>query len=201
MIGAWSSDPDGDVRAPGAAAGARGPEHRVAALTLAALLVVGGLMGTLNLFVDGVLARRAPRWVYGATMALCMAAAVPLVVRKRAGRWHTFGLVLLGDLIYLVVVLCIEDPVRYATPLMLLFPSFVAAWFLGPWELATNMVVTTRRLPGRAVAQLRQRGRPRRPGGRQRRARSTRARWASSCSAGGCSGCWSPPRRCPTSTR
>jgi diguanylate cyclase (GGDEF)-like protein len=26
---------------------------------------------------------------------------------------------------------------------MLLFPAFVAAWFLGPWELAVNMVVTT----------------------------------------------------------
>ena len=32
---------------------------------------------------------------------------------------------------------------RYATPLMLLFPAFVAAWFLGPWELGVNMVVTT----------------------------------------------------------
>jgi diguanylate cyclase (GGDEF)-like protein len=76
-------------------------------------------------------------------MLLCMAAAVPLAVRRRAGRWQTFGLVLLGDLIYLAVVLCIEDPVRYATPLMLLFPAFVAAWFLGPWELGINMVVTT----------------------------------------------------------
>jgi diguanylate cyclase (GGDEF)-like protein len=53
-----------------------------------------------------------------------------------------FGLVLLGDLIYLIVVFCIDDPVRYATPLMLLFPSFVAAWFLGRFELAVNMVVT-----------------------------------------------------------
>jgi diguanylate cyclase (GGDEF)-like protein len=59
------------------------------------------------------------------------------------GRWHTFCLVLLGDLIYLVVVFCIDDPVRYATPLMLLFPAFVAAWFLGPWELGVNMLVTT----------------------------------------------------------
>src|SRR3712207_8504915 len=49
-----------------------------------------------------------------------------------------FGLVLLGDLIYVVVVLSIEDPVRYATPLMLLIPSFVAAWFLGPWELRSE---------------------------------------------------------------
>jgi diguanylate cyclase (GGDEF)-like protein len=76
-------------------------------------------------------------------MAACIVAAVPLVVRQRASRWHTFGLVLLGDLIYLVVVFCIDDPVRYATPLMLLFPAFVAAWFLGPWELGVNMVVTT----------------------------------------------------------
>ena len=37
---------------------------------------------------------------------------------------------------------CIEDPVRYATPLMLLFPTFVAAWFLGPWELGVNLLVT-----------------------------------------------------------
>lgn len=115
----------------------------MAALTLAALLVIGGLMGSANLFVDGILRQGTPRWVYGGAMALCMLAAIPLVVRQRAGRWHTFGLVLLGDLIYVVVVLSIEDPVRHATPLMLLFPAFVAAWFLGPWELAVNMVVTT----------------------------------------------------------
>jgi diguanylate cyclase (GGDEF)-like protein len=121
----------------------RGPEHRVAALTLAALLLVGSLMGLSNLVIDGVLRDGAPRWIYGTAMLLCMAAAVPLAVRRRAGRWQTFGLVLLGDLIYLVVVLCIEDPVRYATPLMLLFPAFVAAWFLGPWELGINMAVTT----------------------------------------------------------
>jgi diguanylate cyclase (GGDEF)-like protein len=51
-------------------------------------------------------------------------------------------LVLLGDLIYVVVAMCIEDPVRYATPLMLLFAAFVAAWFLGPWMLGVNMVAT-----------------------------------------------------------
>src|SRR4029453_2059897 len=85
----------------------------------------------------------AARWVYAATMAALVVMAVPLVVRRRTGQGHMFGLVLLGDLIYVVVVLCIEDPVRYATPLMLLFPAFVAAWFLGPWELGVNMVVTT----------------------------------------------------------
>jgi diguanylate cyclase (GGDEF)-like protein len=121
---------------------ARGPEHRVAALTLAALLLVGGAMGSVNLFVDGVLREGAPRGIYAGTMVLCMAASIPLIVRQRAGRWGTFGLVLLGDLIYLVVALCIEDPIRYSTPLMLLFASFVAAWFLGPWELGINMLVT-----------------------------------------------------------
>ena len=64
---------------PGAAAVGRGPEHRVAALTLAALLFVGGAHGQLNLFVDGVLrdgaaaaGSTARRW------RLCMAAAPPL---------------------------------------------------------------------------------------------------------------------------
>lgn len=133
---------DGGAGTGGAPVAARGPEHRVAALTLAALLLVGGAMGTVNLFVDGVLRAGAPRWVYAATMALCVLAAVPLIVRQRVGRRGTFGLVLLGDLIYVVVAVCIEDPVRYATPLMLLFASFVAAWFLGPWELGVNMVVT-----------------------------------------------------------
>ena len=127
---------------PGSPAAIRGHENRVAALTLALLLVLGGLMGTINLFVTDVLRDGPQRWVYGATMAACVLAAVPLLVRQRITRWNTFGLVLLGDLIYLVVVFCIEDPIRYATPLMLLFPSMVAAWFLGRWELAVNMVVT-----------------------------------------------------------
>src|SRR5215218_3567147 len=121
---------------------ARGPEHQVAALTLAVLLLLGGAMGGVNLFVEGVLREGAPRAIYAATMATCIMAAIPLIIRRRASRWGTFGLVMLGDLIYLVVAVCIEDPVRYATPLMLLFASFVAAWFLGPWELGVNMVVT-----------------------------------------------------------
>src|SRR5687768_8802851 len=101
MTGHWGTADRGTGTAglpPG-----RGPEHRVAALTLAALLFVGGLMGTLNLFVDGVLREGALRWIYGTAMLLCMAAAVPMAVRRRAGRWQTFGLVLLGDLIYLVI--------------------------------------------------------------------------------------------------
>ncbi len=142
MTGRLLSHFDARPAVPNATAVARGPEHRVAALTLAALLLVGGAMGSVNLFLDGVLREGAPRWVYAGTMALCMAASIPLIVRQRAGRWGTFGLVLLGDLIYLVVALSINDPIRYSTPLMLLFASFVAAWFLGPWELGVNMLVT-----------------------------------------------------------
>lgn len=143
MTGRWQRDLDRGPTSAGAVAAGRGTEHRVAALTLAALLVVGALMGGVNLFVDGVLRDGAWRWVYAATMGLLVVMAVPLVLRQRAGRWHMFGLVLLGDLIYVVVVLCIDDPLLYATPLMLLFPSLVAAWFLGPWELGVNFVATT----------------------------------------------------------
>ena len=143
MTGRWRPDLDRPLSAPGVTATGRGPEHRVAAFTLATMLVLGALMGGINLFVDGVLREGASRWVYAATMGLLIVMALHLLIRQRAGHWHMFALVLLGDLIYVVVVLCVQDPVRYATPLMLLFPAFVAAWFLGPWELGVNMVVTT----------------------------------------------------------
>ncbi len=123
-------------------AAGRGVERQVAALTLAGLLFLGGAMGLVNLFVDGVLREGASSSVYGGTMALLVALGGWLAVFRRVGRWETFGLVLLGDLVYVVVAMCIEDPVRYATPLMLLFPAFIAAWFLGPWMLAVNMLAT-----------------------------------------------------------
>jgi len=140
---AWEPEFDGVPGVAGPVDPTRGPEHRVAAFTLALLLVLGGLMGSINLFVDDVLRDGPHRWLYAVTMAVCVLTAVPLVILRRVTRGPTLALVLLGDLIYLVVVFCIDDPVRYATPLMLLFPSFVAAWFLGRVELAVNMVVTT----------------------------------------------------------
>ena len=127
---------------PGVYEGVRGPEHRIAALILAGLLFVGGLLGTFNLAIGGVVRDGAAHWFYVATMALCMLAAVPLLLRERVSRWQTFALVLLGDLIYVVVVLCLRDPQHYATPLMLLFAAFVGAWFLERWQLAVNMVAT-----------------------------------------------------------
>ena len=120
----------------------RGPEHRVSAVVLAVLLVVGGSLGLLNLALDGVVREGAARTLYAATVAACFLMAVPLLVRRRAGTWATFGLVLVGDAIYVAVSLSVEDPVRHSTPLMLLFAAFVAAWFLGPWMLAVHMLVT-----------------------------------------------------------
>jgi diguanylate cyclase (GGDEF)-like protein len=143
MTGRWDLDLEGGAALPSATAISRGPEHRAAALALAVMLVVGGVLGMVNLFVEGMLHGGPVTWIYGGTMALVITAALPLAIRKRAGRWHTFGLVLLGDLVYVVVVFSMEDPVRYTTPLMLMFPAFVAAWFLGPWELGSHMVLTT----------------------------------------------------------
>jgi diguanylate cyclase (GGDEF)-like protein len=119
----------------------RGPEHGVSAVALAVLLVVGGVLGLLNLPVDGVVEDSARR-VYTATMAACLLMAAVLFVRRRAGVWTTFALVLLGDLIYVVVSLSVADPLRHSTPLMLLFAAFIAAWFLGPWMLTVHMLVT-----------------------------------------------------------
>jgi diguanylate cyclase (GGDEF)-like protein len=122
----------------------RGTEHRFAALCLAALLFFGALAGMTNVLLqDGLVREGAARWVYGGVMVLCLAASAVLAVRQRAGPWETFGLVLLGDLIYVAVLLCLHDPGRYASPLMLLFPCFVGAWFLEPWQLGVNVALTT----------------------------------------------------------
>ncbi len=120
----------------------------MAALTVAVLLVCGALLGSVNLLVDGVIRDGAPRGVYAATMALLVVVAVPLAVWQRIDRWTIFGLVLLGDLVYLVVALSITDPSLYATPLMMLLAAFVAAWFLEGWMLGVHLVVTPAVLAG-----------------------------------------------------
>ncbi len=136
-------DPDSDSDLDFDAQASAGRDGRVAALTLSALLALGSLMGSLNLFVEGVLRDGAPRWAYGGTMLLLLLLAAHLAAAPRIGRGTTLGLVLLGDVTYLVVVLCIEDPLRYATPLMLLFPALAAAWFLELRPLCLHMAVTT----------------------------------------------------------
>ena len=141
VTGGRRKDTDTQSSAPALAAG-RGVERQVAAPTLAGLLFLGAAMGLVNLFVDGVLREGAPVWVYGGTMVSLLVLGVWLAFRRRVGRRETFGLVLLGDLAYVVIAMCLEDPVRHAPPLMLLFCAFVAAWFLVPWMLGVNMAVT-----------------------------------------------------------
>lgn len=118
----------------------RGADHRVAALAIAGLVTVGSLLGLLNLALDGVI-REGARGLYTATMIGLLGVAGVLAARQRAGRWTTFGLVVTGDVVYVVVALSIVDPLRHATPLMMLFAAFVAAWFLDRWMLGVHMAL------------------------------------------------------------
>jgi len=131
---------DGDPASAAALLG-RGPEHRMAASILAALLSVGVVTGTVNLFVGNTV-HEGHRWIYVGAILLSAVAAVTLALRRRATGAQTFALVLLGDAVYVVVAMCVENPSRHATPLMLLFPSFFAAWFLRRWQFAVNLVLT-----------------------------------------------------------
>ncbi len=122
----------------------RGPgrtDGRTAARLIAALLVVGAGLGSLNLLVDGVLRPGGTRWLYAGAMALLVALAVVVRVRDRLGPRFVAVLVLVGDLVYVVVALSITDPMRYAPPLMLLFCAFSAAWFLDGWLLRIHLGV------------------------------------------------------------
>src|SRR3954454_10594251 len=76
-------------RASGQGVMGRGPEPRVAGLTIAVLLLLGACMGTVNLFVPGMVPDGTRRWVYAATMALPVLAVILLVVRRRVTPNHT----------------------------------------------------------------------------------------------------------------
>ncbi|QNG39350.1 GGDEF domain-containing protein [Geodermatophilaceae bacterium NBWT11] len=108
---------------------------------MAAFMLLGAAAGSVNLVVAGVLRDGAPRGVYAATMALLAVLGLWFIARPRAGVRSTFALVLLGDLVYVVVAASVADPLRHATPLMMLFAAFVAAWFLDAWMLGVHMAV------------------------------------------------------------
>jgi diguanylate cyclase (GGDEF)-like protein len=117
------------------------PETRLAALSLAALLIAGGALGSLNLFIDGVLRAGPTRPLYAATMLGLVAVGAALAVRRRATTGTTAALVVLGDVVFVIVAASTTDPLLYASPLMLLFCCATAAWFLGPRMLALHMVL------------------------------------------------------------
>jgi len=132
----WSHYTDAVVSVP-----PRAREPRTAARWMAAFMLLGAAAGSVNLVVAGVLRDGAPRGVYAATMALLAVLGLWFVARPRAGVRSTFALVLLGDLVYVVVAASVVDPLRHATPLMMLFAAFVAAWFLDAWMLGVHMAV------------------------------------------------------------
>jgi diguanylate cyclase (GGDEF)-like protein len=107
---------------------------------LAGLAVVGGLLGSLNLLVDGVLRDGAARGVYAALMAFCLLLGVVLWRWPAVVDHGRLALVLLADVIYLIVTTTIVDASTYATPLMLLFATILAAWVLGPRTLPVHLV-------------------------------------------------------------
>jgi diguanylate cyclase (GGDEF)-like protein len=88
-----------------------------------------------------VLRPGAARLVYASLMAVCFLLAGvlwrwPAVVDR--GR---LPLVLLADGMYLVITTTIVDASTYATPLMLLFATILAAWVLGPRTLPVHLLV------------------------------------------------------------
>jgi GGDEF domain-containing protein len=121
--------------------GAAGPENRVAAFFLAALLGVGAALGSLNLLVDGVLRPGPFRPLYAASMLVLLAVGVVLALRQRVSAGTTATLVVVGDVVYVIVSASVTEPLLFAPPLMLLFCCAAAAWFLGPRMVAVHMVL------------------------------------------------------------
>jgi diguanylate cyclase (GGDEF)-like protein len=118
-----------------------GSDTRLAARCLAALLGAGAVLGSLNLLIDGVLRPGPTRPLYAATMAGLVVLGLVVLVRRRVNPATTAAMVVVGDLVYVVVAESVTDPLRYASPLMLLFCCVAAAWFLGPRMLALHMVL------------------------------------------------------------
>jgi diguanylate cyclase (GGDEF)-like protein len=118
-----------------------GSDTRLAALCLAALLGVGAVLGSLNLVLDGAVQAGPTRAVYVATMALLLALGLVVLVRRQVTAAATAALVVVGDLVYVVVAESVTDPLRFASPLMLLLCCVAAAWFLGPRMLGVHMAL------------------------------------------------------------
>jgi diguanylate cyclase (GGDEF)-like protein len=122
------------------ATAADGSDTRLAAICLASLLSVGAALGSLNLFIDGVLRPGPIRAVYAGTMLLLALLGGALAVLRRVNPATTATLVVVGDVVYVIVALSTTNPLLYASPLMLLFCCAAAAWFLGPRMLSVHML-------------------------------------------------------------
>lgn len=107
---------------------------------LSVLAFTGGVLGSLNLVVGDVLRDGLARPVYGSMMVLCGLLGVVLWFVPSVLRRARLPLVLLADGMYLVIATTIVDAHLYATPLMLLFATILAAWVLGPRSLPVHLV-------------------------------------------------------------
>ncbi|HET8614149.1 MAG TPA: GGDEF domain-containing protein [Actinomycetales bacterium] len=107
---------------------------------LAVLAFLGGALGSLNLVVGDVLRDGWARPVYASMMVLCVVLGVVLWFWPVVLRHARLPLVLLADGMYLVIATTIVDAHLYATPLMLLFATILAAWVLGPRSLPVHLV-------------------------------------------------------------
>jgi diguanylate cyclase (GGDEF)-like protein len=117
------------------------PDSRLTAWCLAGLLIVGALLGSLNLFIGHGLLPGPTRSLYAATMLVLVVLGVALVVLRRVDAGTTAALVVVGDIVYVVAAASVTQPLMYASPVMLLFCCVAAAWFLGPRMLAVHMLL------------------------------------------------------------
>jgi diguanylate cyclase (GGDEF)-like protein len=107
---------------------------------VAMLAAIGGSVGWLNLVVAHVVRPGVYTLAYAGTVGLILLMAAVVAVRRRIGMPLMLATVLGGDLAYLACCVCVVDARLYATPLMLLFPTLVGAWYLPVRALAVHLV-------------------------------------------------------------
>ncbi len=108
---------------------------------ISVLAISGGLLGLVNLFLPGVLRPGVSTVVYAATMLTLVVGGLVLFAGGERAAWLVPIFVLAGDLVYVVVALCVVDSALYATPMMLLFSTLCAGALLGPRLLGVHCAV------------------------------------------------------------
>jgi diguanylate cyclase (GGDEF)-like protein len=108
---------------------------------VALLAAAGGSVGLLNLAFAHVVRSGGETVGYTISVGMAFVLAAVVAARRRIGPAIMVAAVLGGDAAYLVCCLCVIDPRVYATPLMLLFPTLVGAWYLSARALAVHLAV------------------------------------------------------------
>jgi diguanylate cyclase (GGDEF)-like protein len=103
--------------------------------------LLGGVLGTVNLGVEGVLRPGAWTVLYALVMASLVALGVGLLLTRTLARALLPLVVLNGHLVYVVVSFCVVDAERYSTPLMLLFSVLTGSLVLGTRTFVLNCLL------------------------------------------------------------